>query len=192
MNSKERFLSCLLPFDSGARPPLRSYQTALAREIALRRWPRVKKRISRNEMPFVRKELIMRARAIVQIGIGTLLLTVAIPTLASGACNNGVCANSVTNGRYVSVRYRVQHGRSTHVNIRSRHFQIASCEGLGCGEKSSFQREGHGRRGEFTLLRNKAGKKILPTSFSIQPCVRGGLLASSRCEPWATFQHGTD
>jgi hypothetical protein len=98
------------------------------------------------------------------------------------ACENGICANSVTNGRFVSVTYHVQHGPVTHVNIRSSEFPVANCEGI-CPDP--FQREG-GASGAFDLLRSNNG----PTHYAIQICVRGGLLAHSTCGPWANFNHG--
>lgn len=97
------------------------------------------------------------------------------------ACNHGICAAGVTNGRFVSVRYHVQNGPVSHVNIRSTQFQVANCEGV-CPDIN--QREG-GAQGTFTLIRDKNG----PTRYSIQACVRGGFLQRSSCGGWATFKH---
>jgi hypothetical protein len=113
--------------------------------------------------------------------IAAILL--AAPGLAWGeACVNGICATSKTNGGFVSVRYHVQNGPVTHVNIRSDFFSVSNCEGV-CPDPS--QQEGS-PSGAFTLLKNKNGT----TAYAIQACVRGGFLQHSKCGAWANFHHG--
>jgi hypothetical protein len=100
----------------------------------------------------------------------------------AAACSRGICAESVTNGPYVHVRYWVQNGPVSHVNIRSANFIVRNCQGI-CPDP--FQREG-GARGSFVLQSFRG----TATRYSIQVCVRGGFLQRSSCGGWAAFRHG--
>jgi hypothetical protein len=114
--------------------------------------------------------------------VAVAMLGATMSTAWAEACVNGICANSVSNGKYVSVRYRVQNGPVSHVNIRSTNFEVRNCEGV-CPDIN--QREGP-PSGAFELLRSKNG----PTRYAIQACVRGGFLQRSSCGRWANFRHG--
>jgi hypothetical protein len=114
---------------------------------------------------------------------GILFAAAFASSAAAEVCQSGICANSVTNGKYVSVTYRVRNGPVSHVNIRSGFFNVSNCSGV-CPDP--LQREG-ARDGSFSLRRNTNG----PTPYSIQACVRGGFLQRSSCGRWANFRHGS-
>ncbi len=103
------------------------------------------------------------------IGIAAL----ATPLLFAGpvqaeACQNGICVSGHDNGSGVVVRYHVQNGPVTNVNIRT---------------PDGNQWEG-GPSGAVKL------RRFSTTRYSIQSCVKGtGLFGRSSCGAWANFRH---
>lgn len=94
---------------------------------------------------------------------------VASPAAAK-ACQNGICAESRTDGRMVNV-YLSFNGRNwSHFNVRRNGGQLEVRPGL---------------------VYQFAYRKGYNQHYSVQVCNRGGFLQSSSCTGWVRFHHSS-
>ena len=84
------------------------------------------------------------------------------------ACTNGICAESRTDGRNVTVYLTTRLSPVTHYNVRRNGGQVEV------------------RRGQVLFFKLKKGYRQY---YSVQACNRGGVLQRSSCTGWVRFYH---